>query len=104
MGPVRWPLLPVALYSVGTVGIQEISPREVGHSECGLQPPAWPLPGSVSEGQSLPGAWVAQSVKQPTLDLGSDHGLRVHEIEPHIGLRVDSVEWDSLSPSLSLSK
>ena len=49
------------------------------------------------------GARVAQSVKHPTLDFGSDHDLMVHGIEPHMGLCADSMEpaWDSLSPSLS---
>ena len=51
----------------------------------------------------LGGAWVAQSVKCPTLDFGSGHDLMVDGIEPRIGLSADSVEpaWDSLSPSLS---
>ena len=50
------------------------------------------------------GIQVARSVKHPTLDLGSGHGLTVREMEPHIRLRTDSVKpaWDSLSPSLSL--
>ena len=41
------------------------------------------------------GAWVAQSVKCPTLDFSSGHDLTAP--------RVDSTEstWDSLSPSLS---
>ena len=48
------------------------------------------------------GAWVAQSVKCPTLDLGSGHDLTVREFKPHIRLCTDSVEpaWDSISPSL----
>ena len=48
------------------------------------------------------GAWVAQSVKCPTLDLGSGHDLTVREFKPHIRLCTDSVEpaWDSVSPSL----
>ena len=48
------------------------------------------------------GAWVAQSVKRLTLDLGSERGLPAHEIEPHIGLCTVGVEpaWDSPSPSL----
>ena len=48
------------------------------------------------------GAWVAQSVERPTSDFGWGHHHTVHESEPHIGLRTDSVEpaWDSLrSPS-----
>ena len=31
------------------------------------------------------GAWVAQSVKHPTLDFGSAHDLRVPEIKPPSG-------------------
>ena len=31
------------------------------------------------------GAWVAQSVKHPSLDFGSGHDLRVHEFEPMLG-------------------
>ena len=63
------------------------------------------------------GTWVAQLVKYQTLDFGSSHDLTVHGIEPHVGLRADSMEpaWDfslplstppllSLSPSLSLLK
>ena len=30
--------------------------------------------------------WVAQSVKHPTLDFGSDHDLTVSELELHAGL------------------
>ena len=50
------------------------------------------------------GAWVAQSIKRPTLGFGSDQDLEVHEFEPCVGLCTDSVEaaWDYLSPSLSL--
>ena len=44
---------------------------------------------------SFGGAWVAQLVKRPTLDLGSGRDLVVRETEPRVGL--------SLSPSLSLS-
>ena len=49
------------------------------------------------------GAWVAQSVKRPTLDFSSGHDLTVRGIEPNVGLCVDSVEpaWDSLCPSFS---
>ena len=45
---------------------------------------------------------MAQSVKHPTLDLGSEH-LMVREMEPRIGLCAGSAEppWDYLSPSLS---
>ena len=51
------------------------------------------------------GAWVAQSVKRPTLDLDSGHDLEVCGIEPCIGLSADSTElaWDSVSLSLSTS-
>ena len=50
------------------------------------------------------GAWVAQSVKHLTLDLGSGHDLTIREVKPHIGLCADSAgpAWDSLSLSLSL--
>ena len=49
-------------------------------------------------------AWVAQSVKHLTLDLGSGHDFSSREIEPHVRLFTDSVEptWDLLSPPLSL--
>ena len=49
------------------------------------------------------GAWVAQSVKHPTLGFGLGHDLTVCEFEPHIRLHADSAEpaWDSPSPSLS---
>ena len=42
---------------------------------------------------------MAQSVKRPTLDLGSGRDLMVCEFEPHIGLCADRVEpaWNSLS-------
>ena len=42
---------------------------------------------------------MAQSVKRPSLGLGSGHDLTVHEFEPRIGLCADSVDpaWDSLS-------
>ena len=38
------------------------------------------------------GAWVAQSVKRPTLGFSSGHDLTVCEFEPHIGLCDDSTE------------
>ena len=41
------------------------------------------------------GAWVAQSVRRPTLDFGSGHDLTVRGFEPEPA-------WDSLSPDLSL--
>ena len=48
---------------------------------------------------------MAQSVKCPTLDLGSGHDLTVREFKPRIGLCADGAEsaWDSVSPSLSPS-
>ena len=48
------------------------------------------------------GAWVAQSVKRPTLGFGSGHDLMVREFKPLIGLHAACAEpaWDSLSPSL----
>ena len=47
---------------------------------------------------------MAQSVKRLTLDFSSGHDLVVHEFQPPIRLRVDSVKsaWDFLSLSLSL--
>ena len=44
-------------------------------------------------------------VKCQTLDFGSGHDLRVHEVKPHTRLCADREEtaWDSLSPSLSAS-
>ena len=50
----------------------------------------------------LSGAWMALSVKCPTLDFNPGHDLMVHGIEPFLVLYVDSVEpaWDSLSLSL----
>ena len=46
---------------------------------------------------------MAQSVKRPTLDLGSGHNVTVHEFEPRTGLCVDSGEpvCDAVSPVLS---
>ena len=46
------------------------------------------------------GAWVAQWVKHPVPDFGSDHDLTVCGFEPCIGLLTVSTEpaWDSLSP------
>ena len=49
-------------------------------------------------------AGVAQSVKHLTLDFSLGHDLRIHGIEPHVGVCADSAEpaWDSVSlPSLS---
>ena len=55
------------------------------------------------------GAWVAQLVKRPTLDLCSGYDLTVLGFEPHIELCADGVEpaWDlsllSAPPLLVLS-
>ena len=51
------------------------------------------------------GAWVPQLVKHQTLGFGSGYDLTVHEFQPCMGLHEGSAEpdWDSLSPSLSLS-
>ena len=38
------------------------------------------------------GTWVAQSLKDPTLDFGSHHDLMVHEIKPCVGLHTDSTQ------------
>ena len=53
----------------------------------------------------LGGAWVAQSIKLPTLGFDSGHDLIVGEMEPYMGLHADSMEpaWVALSLSLSLS-
>ena len=50
------------------------------------------------------GTWMAQLVRQPTLDLGSGHDLAVGETEPRLGLCPGSTEpaSDSLSPLPSL--
>ena len=49
----------------------------------------------------LGGTWVAQSVKQPTVDLGSGYDLMACDFEPRIGSVLTA--WDPLSLSLSLS-
>ena len=53
------------------------------------------------------GAWVAQSVKHPTLDFDSGHDLTVREFKLHVRLHTDGAEpaWDSLcaSPPLACS-
>ena len=48
-------------------------------------------------------AWMAQSVKRPTLDFSSGHDLMVHEFKPHIMLFTDSLKpaWDSFPLPLS---
>ena len=47
---------------------------------------------------------MAQSAERLVLDSSSGHDLTIHESEPHVGLRADSVEptWDSLPLSLPL--
>ena len=42
--------------------------------------------------QAVRGTWVAQSVEDPTLDLGSGHDFTIHGFEPHVGLLTESVE------------
>ena len=51
------------------------------------------------------GAWVAQSVKTPTLHCRSGHDLMTGEFQPHVGLCTVRAEpaWDSVSLSPSLS-
>ena len=49
------------------------------------------------------GAWVAQSVKQPTLDFDSGHDLTGCEFEPTSGSRADSTACLGVSLSRSLS-
>ena len=65
-------------------------------SECDLLEKTKPL------GEKEPGwgAWVAQSVKHPTLDFGSGHDLIVCEIDLHVGLH-NSAGLRFFSPSLS---
>ena len=50
------------------------------------------------------GAWMAQSVKNPTLDFSSGYDLKVCELQPQVGLCANNVEpaGDSFSISLSL--
>ena len=45
---------------------------------------------------------MAQAIKRPMLDFGSDHDLMVREIEPQVRLLADSTDsaWDSLSAPL----
>ena len=55
---------------------------------------AWNVKGGsflLKEKQYLWGAWVAQSVKHPTLDFGLGHDLMVHGIQACFGLCADSV-------------
>ena len=49
------------------------------------------------------GAWVAQLVKQRTLDFGSGDDLTVREIKPRVRLRADGVQSLLLILSLLLS-
>ena len=50
----------------------------------------------------IKGAWVAQSVKRPTLDLASDHDLVVLRSSLGLGSTLgEEPAWDSLSPSPS---
>ena len=53
-----------------------------------------------------PGAWVAQSVKWPTLGFRSGRDLMVRGFEPSVRLCLDTAEsaWDSLSLSLKINK
>ena len=44
------------------------------------------------------GAWVAQLVECPTLDLGSGHDLTARELEPRIWLCADGVTEGSCLP------
>ena len=69
------------------------------------QPLPSPSPALVLRRQKPRGAWVAQSVEHPTVDLGSGHDLTACGFEPHIRLCVDSMEpaWDSLLLSLPLT-
>ena len=50
------------------------------------------------------GAWVAQSVKYPTLDFSSGHHLMICKFKPHVRLCPDGAKptWDSLSLPFSL--
>ena len=57
----------------------------------------------ICQESNIRGAWVAGSVKHPTLDFDSGHDLAVCEFEPRIGLCPDCVLSFSLSLSLSLS-
>ena len=47
------------------------------------------------------GAWVAQSVKCPTLDFGSGHDLTVMGSSPMSGSVLAVPAWDFLSLALS---
>ena len=58
--------------------------------------------GPETESWRMRAAWLAQSVKHPTLNFG--HDLMVHEFKPYVGLCAGSVEpvWDSVSLSVFL--
>ena len=64
----------------------------------GSSPPAH------SKEMYIRGAWMAQSVKHLTLDLGSGHDLTVCEFEPRVWLCADCEEtaWNSFPPSFSV--
>ena len=57
---------------------------------------------SVIEIENILGTWVAQSIKRPTLDLGSGHDLMVCGFEPHIRLCALTTQTEH-SPSLPVS-
>ena len=60
------------------------------------------LNGITYENETSKGAWMAQTVKCPALDLSSGHDRTICEFKPHVRLCTDGVEpaWDSASPSL----
>ena len=49
--------------------------------------------------QNPRGAWVTQTVRCPTLDLGSGHHLMVCELELCAGLCAERPAWDSSPPT-----
>ena len=48
------------------------------------------------------GTWVAQLVKNPTLDFDSGHDLTFHEIKSQVGLHAERGAYLGFSPPLSL--
>ena len=44
------------------------------------------------------GAWVAQSVKRPTLDFGSGHDLMVADIKPALGSALKALSLLGILP------
>ena len=63
--------------------------------------PSW-IAGLEVKNNISQGTWVAQSIKDLTLDFSSGHALEVPEFESHaVRLCMDSAEltWDSLSSS-----